>query len=225
MKNLVVVMDNELRVSHREIAGHTDNKEVSIRNIINKHFADFEEFGKVHFKNEALESSKTGQKIKTYYLNEQQATLLLTYLRNSEFVRKFKKALVKEFFAMREQLNKNYKGKNIEHIISGYKSQIAQKNKLIQELQAKVKLLENTKQKQNTKQPALPYKPFGRSTLVELIGAIQREQQDLDNIICTLVGHYKVVGERLNGLLKVYPDINPHSQSSGRVGEFVELKI
>jgi phage regulator Rha-like protein len=40
---------------------------------------------------------------KTYFLNEQQATLLLTYLRNSEIVREFKKALVKAFYELKSQ--------------------------------------------------------------------------------------------------------------------------
>jgi phage antirepressor YoqD-like protein len=37
-------------------------------------------------------------------LNEQQATLLLTYMRNNEIVRNFKKALVKAFYEMRQQM-------------------------------------------------------------------------------------------------------------------------
>ncbi|EHZ84787.1 phage protein [Streptococcus pneumoniae 8190-05] len=36
--------------------------------------------------------------MKIYRLNEQQATLLITYLRNTEPVRKFKMNLVKAFF-------------------------------------------------------------------------------------------------------------------------------
>lgn len=42
--------------------------------------------------------------IKVYHLNEQQATLLLTFLRNTPVVVKFKKNLVRQFFAMREEL-------------------------------------------------------------------------------------------------------------------------
>lgn len=37
-------------------------------------------------------------------LNEEQATLLMTYMRNSEITRKFKKELVKQFYAMRRFL-------------------------------------------------------------------------------------------------------------------------
>ena len=41
---------------------------------------------------------------KTYFLNEPQVTLLLTFMRNNEIVKKFKIKLVKEFFKIRTQL-------------------------------------------------------------------------------------------------------------------------
>ena len=44
--------------------------------------------------------------MKIYRLNEQQATLLITYLKNTEPVRKFKMNLVKAFFEMRDELSK-----------------------------------------------------------------------------------------------------------------------
>lgn len=47
-----------------------------------------------------------GQPAKHYALNEQQATLLMTYLKNTPNVRAFKKELVRQFFAMREELNR-----------------------------------------------------------------------------------------------------------------------
>jgi hypothetical protein len=56
-----------------------------------------------------LKSLNSGRPQRTYFLNEAQATLLMTYLRNNEIVRKFKIRLVKEFFRMRETLqNQNF---------------------------------------------------------------------------------------------------------------------
>ena len=75
----------------------------TITKTIRKHQARFEQFGKVGFKIQAMES---GQNTKDYILNEQQATLLITYLRNTEPVRQFKMNLVKAFFEMREELSK-----------------------------------------------------------------------------------------------------------------------
>ena len=78
----------------------------AIQQMIAKHETDFKEFGKVAFEMRASEGSKTNQSEKVYRLNEEQATLLLTYLKNTEPVRKFKKNLVKEFYLMRKELTR-----------------------------------------------------------------------------------------------------------------------
>lgn len=102
--NLVTLHNNVPSVSHRVIADNTGNQAKNIFELISKHRADFEEFGELPFKTEALVGSRTGQTIKTYYLNEQQATLLLTYLKNVPIVREFKKSLIKEFYRLKSQV-------------------------------------------------------------------------------------------------------------------------
>lgn len=79
-------------------------KRHAIQSLIQQHEKDFREFGKVAFEMRPLEGSRTGQMVKVYHLNEQQATLLMTYLRNTDVVRAFKKELVRQFFAMRKEL-------------------------------------------------------------------------------------------------------------------------
>lgn len=155
MNELIVITNEEMTVSHRVVAEQTANQEVSIRNLINKFISDFEEFGMVHFKNEAIKNSKNRiNEIKTYFLNEQQAYLLLTYLRNTEIVRSFKVALVKAFFEMRERLYpKNlFKGKSIIHTINGLKGGLAVKDKRIAQLEDRIQSLssENEKLKINS---------------------------------------------------------------------------
>ncbi|HEL1759761.1 TPA: Rha family transcriptional regulator [Streptococcus suis] len=78
-----------------EVQHHT------ITRLIREHKVDFENLGKVGFQIQAMTS---GQHSKNYILNEQQATLLITYLRNTQPVREFKKDLVKAFFEMRDEL-------------------------------------------------------------------------------------------------------------------------
>lgn len=56
----------------------------------------------------------SGQKAKVYKLNEQQATLLITFLDNSEIVANFKTLLVKQFYEMRDELNKRNLNRAIE---------------------------------------------------------------------------------------------------------------
>ena len=102
---IIEFIENEPRVSHTVIAENTENKAISIRKLITRFKSDFEEFGELRFEIVTVKNSVGAiNEKKTYYLNEQQATLLLTYLKNSETVRKFKILLVREFFKMRELL-------------------------------------------------------------------------------------------------------------------------
>ena len=111
MKNLVVEYKGIPSVSHLVVAENTNNEIRSVSKIITNYLKDFEEFGAVRFEIATehlglLEPSANkflaNQARKIYWLNEEQATLLLTYLQNTPIVREFKKALIKEFYQMRE---------------------------------------------------------------------------------------------------------------------------
>ena len=75
----------------------------SLKNVIRKYESDIKEFGLLPFKTAEVE---IGRPETFYEFNEQQATLLFTYLRNTEQVRNFKKKLVKAFYSMRNELIK-----------------------------------------------------------------------------------------------------------------------
>lgn len=77
-------------------------KHHAIQEHIRRQIGRLEQFGKVSFKMRPLQS---GQQAKDYILNEQQATLLITFLKNTEQVANFKTNLVKAFFEMREELS------------------------------------------------------------------------------------------------------------------------
>lgn len=83
------------------IAECAEVKHRHLKILLNKHRADFEKFGKVTFK---ISPSEAGQNVRDYILNEQQATLLITYLRNTEPVKEFKTNLVKAFFEVRDEV-------------------------------------------------------------------------------------------------------------------------
>lgn len=76
----------------------------TITRLIRKHIKDFEEFGICGFEIHKIEGRGRPEKI--YHLNEQQATLLITYLQNTPPVVAFKKELVRQFYAMRAELQK-----------------------------------------------------------------------------------------------------------------------
>lgn len=106
MSDLVYLAPNteEPFTTSEVIAECAGVKRDTVQKLIQRHEKDLREFGKVGFEIRPLSGSKTGQTVKAYHLNEQQATLLLTFLRNTPVVIEFKKELVHQFFAMRKEL-------------------------------------------------------------------------------------------------------------------------
>ncbi|WP_455446501.1 Rha family transcriptional regulator [Streptococcus salivarius] len=86
------------------IAECAEVKHDTVQSLIRNHQEDFESYGIIGFEIRKLDGR--GRPMKIYRLNEQQATLLITYLKNTAPVRKFKMNLVKAFFEMRDELSK-----------------------------------------------------------------------------------------------------------------------
>lgn len=74
----------------------------AVQQLVSKHQSDFEEFGIIAFK--MREIVGRGRPEKVYSFNEQQAMLLITYLKNTPPVRSFKKQLVKDFHRAKEYI-------------------------------------------------------------------------------------------------------------------------
>ncbi|CAK1223968.1 Phage regulatory protein Rha (pRha) [Fructobacillus tropaeoli] len=88
------------------IAEHTGNLYRSVSNLIRDNKNDLEEFGVLHFENaKPLTGTVGGRPKKVYRLNEQQATFLITLLDNTPQVKDFKKALVKAFYNLKQELD------------------------------------------------------------------------------------------------------------------------
>ncbi|RHB86140.1 Rha family transcriptional regulator [Streptococcus lutetiensis] len=89
------------------IAECAELKQDTVQSLIRNHKDDLEVFGVFGFEiRKPSKGSLGGRPRKIYHLNEQQATLLITYLDNTKPVREFKVALVKAFFEMRDELSK-----------------------------------------------------------------------------------------------------------------------
>ncbi len=133
---LVKMINGQVSVSHRTIANHTDKKAQNIKEIIDDNISDFEEFGAIRFETEMVKAGKGSSRRITYFLNEQQYSLLMTYLRNNAKVKAFKKNMVKAFFIMRNQLENphNNKDQNLKKVIAGLKSGMTKKDKVIERL-------------------------------------------------------------------------------------------
>lgn len=89
------------------IAECAELKHDTVQSLIRNHKEDLEVFGVFGFEiRKPSKGSLGGRPRKIYHLNEQQATLIITYLDNTKPVREFKVALVKAFFEMRDELTK-----------------------------------------------------------------------------------------------------------------------
>ena len=115
MDNIVFLepnkIDSEPFTTSDVIAEFAGVNHHAIQQMISKYEKDLCEFGKVAFEMRPLPESRTKQSILVYHLNEQQATLLMTYLKNTERVRAFKKELVRQFYAMRQEILKRQTGR------------------------------------------------------------------------------------------------------------------
>ncbi|ECH3987598.1 phage regulatory protein [Campylobacter jejuni] len=125
MNDLVYSLNGGLVTDQNKISTISKVDINSIQRLIRNYKQDLECFGELGF--ELQKIAKTNKKI--YFLNEQQATLLLTYMKNSETVRSAKKILVSAFYQMKEKL-KNLEQEQMQklafHQSLGYKSQLEQ---------------------------------------------------------------------------------------------------
>jgi phage regulator Rha-like protein len=86
-----------LVISSETIADGSGVQHKNVLELIDGNRSDFEDFGQVAFE---TRPGYNNAPVRIALLNEQQATLLMTFQRNTEQVRAFKKALVKAFFDM-----------------------------------------------------------------------------------------------------------------------------
>jgi anti-repressor protein len=90
-----------LVISSETIADGSGVEHRAVLQLIQNNIADFEDFGQVAFEmRPRLAGQHGGGNVRVALLNEQQATLLMTFQRNTDQVRGFKKALVRAFFEM-----------------------------------------------------------------------------------------------------------------------------
>ncbi|WP_375676468.1 MULTISPECIES: Rha family transcriptional regulator [unclassified Bartonella] len=108
MNNLVTINNDGIAVTTSlKIAGGMGNSHATVIKLVRQNIEDLEEFGRVGFEISPFGTKGGRQKRVIAILNEPQATLLMTYMRNNDTVRAFKKALVKAFYDLKKQLIDN----------------------------------------------------------------------------------------------------------------------
>lgn len=99
MSELVLLHHNEPMTTSLAIAEGTQNTHQAIMKMVRTYVGQLQEFGEIGFE---IRLNPHGKPTELAFLNEPQATLLITFLRNSEIVVKFKVALVKAFYELRD---------------------------------------------------------------------------------------------------------------------------
>src|SRR5260364_42723 len=99
-QDLVRLTNGQAMTSTAVIAKGTENTHEAVIRLTRTYQADLEEFGGVRFEIQPFETAGGTQRREIALLNEQQASLLLAYMRNNEIVRSFKKRLIKAFWEL-----------------------------------------------------------------------------------------------------------------------------
>ncbi|EIX1395636.1 phage regulatory protein [Campylobacter coli] len=200
MNDLVYSLNGGLVTDQNKISTISKVDINSIQKLIRNYKQDLECFGELGF--ELQKIAKTNKKI--YFLNEQQATLLLTYMKNSESVRNAKKVLVFAFYQMKEKLRsleqeqekarfKTLSDENLRlnslnhHQKIGYKSQLAQQK---EKYENKIKALQYDLE--NKKELSLKRK-LSKEELLELRKILARDY----GILCIKEWEMSLVAEKI----------------------------
>lgn len=119
MNDLVFLKADDVFTDSLILAEATNNQHTSLMRLIKKHKARLEKFGSIRFMDLKSKNSQGGRPVKYCLLNEPQATLLVTFLNNSEIVDEFKTELVRQFFEMRKLIAERHTQTWIETRQSG----------------------------------------------------------------------------------------------------------
>ncbi|HIH2180540.1 TPA: Rha family transcriptional regulator [Campylobacter coli] len=200
MNDLVYSLNGGLVTDQNKISTISKVDINSIQRLIRNYKQDLECFGELGF--ELQKIAKTNKKI--YYLNEQQATLLLTYMKNSESVRNAKKVLVFAFYQMKEKLrsleqeqekarfkslsDENQRLNSLNHHQKiGYKSQLAQQK---EKYENKIKALQYDLEKKKE----LSFKrKLSKEELLELRKILARDY----GMICIKEWEFEFLAEKI----------------------------
>ena len=106
---VTVCADGELRASSLLLARGMGQQHSAVIKLARKYQIELDQFGRVGFENQPFETNGGTQHREVAMLNEHQCALLLTMMRNTKQVIRFKIGLVKEFYRMRGELGRREK--------------------------------------------------------------------------------------------------------------------
>lgn len=130
-----VAGDGEPTTTSMRIANGTRNEHRAVLQLIGENLADFEEFGGVAFEMQPFDTAGGVQHRRVAVLNEDHATLLLTYMRNNDVVKDFKKRLVREFSALRRGVVAQSREERLALAVIDARQMLSEKDARIAELE------------------------------------------------------------------------------------------
>ena len=149
-KELVIIKNEIPVISHIVIAEKTNNDKDSVSRLIRNYTEELENFWKVRFEIQAIKNSKNKiNETKEYFLNEDQATFLMTLLKNTKEVVDFKLKLVLAFRNLKNIFSERMP-KTLPEALRMYAEQLEKTEQLVLEN----KELERTKAWINNKKTA-----------------------------------------------------------------------
>jgi len=97
------ILEKDNLLSHVKLAEHIDRQPSSILSLVDRHRATMESIGGlIFFKKSSSAGSGYAREKREAFLNEAQATFLMTCLANSEIVILFKASLVSEYMRLKD---------------------------------------------------------------------------------------------------------------------------
>lgn len=216
MNELVKIVGNEVFTDSLVIAQGTGNKHESVQRRIRDYEKELLTLGQLGFEIRPVKYSRGTNEQKIYLLNEQQATFLITLLKNTGIVVTFKLELVKQFYQMRQHI--------AEHS-SPHWQQTRKESKLnrLKETDEIKRFIEYAT-KQGSRTPDRYYTNF--SLLADKAAGIKPKQRD--NATVSQINNLILAENIINQVIKIgikqgwyYKDI--YKACKGRIEEFREI--
>lgn len=183
MKNIVTVENNnQLRVKVSDISKFSQSSIKNVQSLIRNHSKSLAEF-------QTLKRDGQGVFKVSESLNEEQAYFLLTLMKNSPNVLKFKKELIKQFFAYRDM------------ICETSERQLQQKNNTIKQLK-KDRNIYGRKRGNNMECVSFIVRESEAEISKDAFNVLLCEEEIIAKNICTCCGKYDFISCSDKALLK-----------------------
>lgn len=101
---IVTINNGEAVTTSLVLAKLLEREHATVLKLVRTHESNLQQFGSLRFQIQVMRSDGKGEKAQIAILNEQQATLLISFMSNSPKVVDFKIKLVKAFYEMRMKL-------------------------------------------------------------------------------------------------------------------------